>query len=146
MKTCTKCDMSKPLSDFSTYFCPSRKVVTHRGKCRLCTNLRKRERYAQGLYVQCPVRKRELDLKRKYAITPKDYTLMLEEQDSKCFICLTPAKTPISLFVDHNHDTGKVRGLLCHPCNSALGLLKDDPTVLARAVTYLLEKGDYSQL
>ena len=59
------------------------------------------------------------------------------EQDNRCAICGAMPKKP--LFVDHCHVTGKVRGLLCVSCNTALGLLKDSITALEQAIKYLLK-------
>lgn len=56
---------------------------------------------------------------RAYGITPEDYDRMDAEQDGKCAACARPP-LKYRLAVDHNHDTGKVRGLLCVPCNRAL--------------------------
>lgn len=65
---------------------------------------------------------------------------MVERQGGGCAICHRgPSKGTARLYVDHDHDTDKVRGLLCQQCNSALGLLQDDPTIVYNAYTYLLE-------
>lgn len=81
-------------------------------------------------------------LKASYGLTIADYQRLLEDQDYRCKICLiefgeTRKTAPC---VDHCHQTGKVRGLLCTQCNVALGMMKDDPDVLRRAIEYL--KGD----
>jgi len=76
-----------------------------------------------------------------YGLTPEMYSEMLDSQGGKCAICLSevPNKTrPGRLFcVDHDHATGKVRGLLCCACNSWLGVIKDDPQAGARVTSYL---------
>jgi len=85
----------------------------------------------------------ESHYKKEYDITLSDYDRMYEQQDGKCAICGgTETKTPKSgrFCVDHNHSTGKVRGLLCASCNRGIGLLKDDPDIALRAHDYLLEK------
>ena len=65
---------------------------------------------------------------------------MLSAQDSKCKICLTQLDYGRNgLQVDHDHVTGKVRGLLCASCNLALGGFKDDPKLLKAATEYLEE-------
>jgi hypothetical protein len=82
-------------------------------------------------------------LKRNYGMTYKQYQEMLIEQDSKCFLCGGPGflmnkeRHKLALVVDHCHETGKVRGLLCHNCNRALGLFKDNPDVLIKAAEYV---------
>jgi hypothetical protein len=87
-------------------------------------------------------RLRRAQLKCAYALSEADYQALLILQNSVCAICHCPetrthsAKTD-PLVVDHDHTTGKVRGLLCHRCNTALGLMKDDVARLLSAVAYL---------
>lgn len=82
-------------------------------------------------------------LKRNYDMTYQQYQKLLLEQDFKCFLCFGPGfvmdktRHKLNLVVDHCHSTGKVRGLLCHNCNRALGLFKDNPDVLIRAAEYV---------
>ena len=68
---------------------------------------------------------------------------MLEQQDGKCAICKSEDSKGKRFSVDHNHKTGEVRGLLCNPCNVAIGLLKDSPEVIDSAKEYLLKRGNY---
>lgn len=78
---------------------------------------------------------RRYQLMRLYGITPEQYEGMLVKQDARCAICL---RTSLGrLCVDHNHTTGKVRGLLCQACNRALGLMGDSSGNVARAASYL---------
>lgn len=79
---------------------------------------------------------RNRHLIRKYGITLEDQRRMQEAQDHKCKICCEII-TEKNLHVDHCHKTGRIRGLLCRRCNRAIGLLKDDPTVLYSAIGYL---------
>lgn len=73
---------------------------------------------------------------RKYDLSLEDYGLLFVKQRGACAICrITPESKP--LVVDHDHATGAVRGLLCSTCNSAIGLLKDDPEVIVQAALYL---------
>jgi hypothetical protein len=75
---------------------------------------------------------------RMYGIDVEDYERMLFEQDGVCYICKQP---PVkrALDIDHDHVTGKVRGLLCSNHNRALGLLGDDIILLLRSVEYLVK-------
>ena len=80
--------------------------------------------------------------KRLYGITEADYLLMLEEQNNVCKICFQPETAKRNnkvkrLSVDHCHTTGKVRGLLCHKCNTTLGKYDDNPDTFTRFATYL---------
>jgi len=81
-------------------------------------------------------------LMRIYGITYRDYTDLLKGQDYKCKICLGEGFTmavhlKTKLVVDHCHETGRIRGLLCHNCNRGLGLFKDDKDSLKRSILYL---------
>lgn len=81
-------------------------------------------------------------LMRCYGLTLRDYEEMFEKQAGLCAICdrkgFTMAKHhKLTLVVDHCHATGNVRGLLCHNCNRALGLLQDSTESLKRAIGYL---------
>jgi hypothetical protein len=80
---------------------------------------------------------RRSHLKRKYGMTLEEYDAMLEAQGGGCFICSRPPREDISLHVDHDHSTGKVRGILCFCCNNALADFREDPALLAKAAAYL---------
>ena len=79
---------------------------------------------------------------RRYKLTPEAYARMLEAQGGVCAVCHRP-ETQLRvngdvkrLAVDHDHETGKVRGLLCHKCNRALGLLCDNPKIINSLSAY----------
>ena len=77
-------------------------------------------------------------LERSDLVTDDEYAELLERQGGVCAICRQPESVPgRSLAVDHDHATGAVRGLLCGRCNRALGYFRDDPALLAAAITYL---------
>lgn len=87
-------------------------------------------------------RSRKSRLKHIFGITIEEYKNMLEAQDGVCAICKNPEVvhnkhgTLRSLAVDHDHQTGKVRGLLCHRCNTRLGIV-EDTTYMSAATEYL---------
>jgi hypothetical protein len=85
--------------------------------------------------------KREENLKRRYGLSLKDYDNIWAAQAGTCAICGAtsgqPGKPGSLLFVDHDHETREVRGLLCRDCNVGLGYFRDNPTNLARAAIYL---------
>jgi Recombination endonuclease VII len=81
---------------------------------------------------------REYMLKRRYGISQEEYNTMFQSQAYACAVCKKSDLT-YHLHVDHCHTTGKVRGLLCSPCNVYLGCIKDNPEVLKRALSYLGE-------
>lgn len=81
---------------------------------------------------------RRYDLKRGYGMTHEDYDALLYRQNLGCAICgRRPEKR--ALAVDHCHETGRVRGLLCHKCNPGIGIFCDDPALLLKAADYLLK-------
>ena len=132
VKTCTICNRELPLAEF------------HNGKL-----------YKEGKYHYCKRRAREKDrqwklanperwnelvrrghLKHQYGITPENYTQLLLGQGGVCAICSAPPGVK-RLGVDHDHKTGRVRGILCDLCNTAIGQLGDSPQRLYRAAEYL---------
>jgi hypothetical protein len=72
----------------------------------------------------------------KYGITQQEWQAMALAQGYCCAICLTHLQKK-KLAVDHCHQTGKVRGLLCHHCNTALGHLRDNPLIIESALRYI---------
>jgi hypothetical protein len=71
--------------------------------------------------------------KKAYDMTPEEAAELIASQGGKCGICLVR----VAKHVDHDHETGRVRGALCFSCNAALGNLKDSPALLRRAAAYL---------
>lgn len=77
-------------------------------------------------------------MQRDYGITQQEYDVMNTQQRGRCGICgKKPSGRNKRLSVDHCHTSGKVRGLLCHRCNTALGYFYDDPEIVAAAVRYI---------
>ena len=96
-------------------------------------NARERARRAAD-----PTINRKYHLKKLYGITPAQFDALLLSQNGKCAICKTDAPGGKGAWhVDHCHHTGKVRGLLCHDCNTGIGKLKDSPRLLRDAISYL---------
>jgi hypothetical protein len=102
-----------------------------------------RQRHPERVLAARRNTQREVNLRLKFGLTLEDYDALVEEQEGKCAICGTiPVGDDLyrkgkKLAVDHNHDTGKVRGLLCDLCNRALGQFHDDPNLLRRAIDYI---------
>lgn len=135
-KLCPRCDTVKPLEEF-----PPAKRGKH-GRYAYCLPCKreyareKRRRVAPEVR-QGWERKRTL---RRYGITPEDYDRMLEEQGGGCAICGNAAnlwRPGCLLHVDHCHETGVVRGLLCDRCNMGVGYFNDDSVLLRLAAEYL---------
>ena len=85
---------------------------------------------------------RKAHLKRRYGISEDLFQFLVDQQGNKCAICGKPEPTRPVLSVDHNHRTGKVRGLLCSKCNLGLGYFQDNPTTLDKASEYLRTRSD----
>jgi len=117
MKICNSCETEKPLDRFElTGYGYVRNI------CRACRHRKKK-----------PKR-----LSRIYKMSYQDLLKIKEKQDYRCAICNAHEESLTrDLVIDHNHDTDRVRGWLCHNCNRAIGMLKDDSYVLRRAVAYL---------
>lgn len=86
----------------------------------------------------------------KYGLTVQGYDAMYDQQGGQCVICGVPqarvgtgAGRAEVLCVDHDHDTGAIRGLLCGRCNGGLGLFGDDAARLSKAIEYLTERGKH---
>jgi len=168
VKTCTSCFMIKDINDFGfsrpkvrRSKCKSckneynKKYIKNnpekkkkyaknrkeRSKQYRKENKEKRIEYLKQWGRDNPEKKRAQKYRHRYGIDIQDYNKMLKEQGGVCKICKskTPKRKNAKYFaVDHCHTTGKVRGLLCYNCNSALGKLNDNAELLKKALDYLL--------
>jgi hypothetical protein len=80
---------------------------------------------------------------KKYGLTYDQYMVMILKQNNKCSICGELQPLHINggeLNIDHDHKTGKVRGLLCNDCNTGIGMMKDDTVRMKNAIKYLKKK------
>lgn len=75
--------------------------------------------------------------KHKYGLTVEEYNHIVEDQQSRCLICGVQFSDENRIYVDHDHKTGIVRGMLCRNCNTLLGMAKDDINILKNAIEYL---------
>ena len=123
VKTCANCENEKPVEEFHKR---KDRGDGFQSYCKMCAiALRKRKYDSQIRYDQ--------NLRLKYGITLGQYDEMLEEQGGVCLICKTHPEYR-RLDVDHDHDTGEVRGLVCSACNFRIGhvetVLRDFPQIL----------------
>ena len=162
MKKCYKCQIEKSFSEF--YKCKTWKdgydqiCITCTKKAHDNPKVRKQKKKYRLAHVEHynqmsrewkmnnPERfkklGRELHLRKKFGLTPEQYIKMLETQSGKCYLCgrNNPGNKRIKNFdIDHNKRTGQIRKLLCHPCNSAIGLLNEDTILLNKIIVYLKE-------
>ena len=126
--TCKHCGLEKQVSDFVKTKSVKKGFVSI---CKTC----KKNKYKHSDKAKYNAWARQL--KRNYGITPDDYNRMFEEQNGVCAGCKQHNETGTKFCVDHDHKTGKVRGLLCGPCNRALGLIKDNVSTLLNLSLYL---------
>ena len=140
-KTCNACSKTKPLSDFHYSNSGSGK---RKSKCKECqakyfqeyrakNTLRLQEKWRDASKRYHSYDNRRLRTLRKYNLTLDEYNDILESQDNKCLIC----KRKMALVIDHDHETGVVRGLLCNACNLAIGYFEDSTERLESAVKYI---------
>lgn len=119
MKTCTNCKEIKPESDFY------RDRASSDGYMYWCKSCKGTAEYHRNL-------------KRRYDLTIDDFDKLFESQGSVCAICGTDDPGGKGRFhVDHCHETGDIRGLLCHHCNLMLGQARDSTETLMSAIHYL---------
>lgn len=105
----------------------------NREKVRLWDRVRRQRRLENGKQ-QLSNRIKNL---QKYGLTISDYDAMLAGQNGGCALCGRTNRNGKRLHVDHCHETGRVRGLLCSRCNTAIGLLLHDPKILRRAARFV---------
>ena len=149
-KPCKKCGALKPLDMFPKQ---RRGLYGRASQCASCQNEARRKRHAlapgkhaayQREYIRRnPDAHTSRKLKAAYGITLADYNRLLAQQQGKCAICgnaHVPGNTARNgkrLHVDHCHESGRVRGLLCSNCNLGIGNLQHDETILLKAIEYL---------
>lgn len=138
-KTCNGCKNEQPLSEF--YPAPNTRCLYGvGGQCKRCISKKNKERAALRTQEQIE-RKRDymrwLHISRNYGISRDEYVSLLAAQGGACAICRSPdfrGRTPC---VDHDHETGAVRGILCDRCNTGLGYFDDVEAGIAQALDYL---------
>lgn len=138
MKICPNCKVEKHIEDY----------WKGQSSCIDCTKYKQKNRWNS----RTPKKRLEQHLKYKYGVSPEEFLEALESQNGNCAIC--EISLP-DLFIyenrrrgyaiDHNHQTGEFRGILCLSCNTLLGMAKDDPEILKEAILYLEIRGNYSQ-
>jgi len=137
-KICNHCNEEKPLKDF-------KKGNTYKGgyrpQCVVCCNVYNLKSHHEHKHKKeySYADNKNTHLKRLYGISYKEYLVMLDAQGGRCAICATENSGKRAFAVDHCHDTGAVRGLLCGNCNAGIGNLKDSKELLQRAIEYLTE-------
>ncbi len=131
MNYCKKCKIQKNESDFS-----ERKSV-----CTSCY-ISGRRAYLRAWQIRNPILVKYHNIKTKYGLTQEQYQQMIMKANNKCEICQKECK----FCIDHDHKTGKVRGLLCDKCNKGIGYFEDSVKKLNSARQYLMRIGSDEHL
>lgn len=142
LKQCTKCYEPKPLDQYSI----SRQGVrgpVYRTECKPCQATRARQWYDEN-QDRAKENRRRHQLESLYGLSIAQYEELLLAQGGVCAVCGLDEPNShgrtgkkFRLAVDHCHETGRVRGLLCQKCNRAIGLLNDNTDLLRKAIGYL---------
>jgi hypothetical protein len=124
------CNVEKQITEF---YMRDKKTGRRHSACKECDKARVKARHQAN-----PERTRNNDLKRNYGITLQEHQEMYENQGGRCAICKKEGDGKWKkLCVDHNHETGKVRQLLCRRCNMILGQAYDDTSLFSEMILYL---------
>lgn len=91
----------------------------------------------------CRTCRRDYDWQYRYGISPEQYQELWNKQEGRCKICGTKLPEGEYLSIDHDKETGEIRGLLCKNCNLGLGSFKDSPENLRKAAEYIEENNGY---
>lgn len=129
-KYCSCCKQTKTTNSFTKNRARYDGLATY---CKECRHKINKERYQRNIPIH-----RNAALKKNYGITLEDWNKMFEEQHGCCAICGThQSELDRKLSVDHNHDTGEIRSLLCDACNQVIGRVKENIIVLLNMIDYL---------
>lgn len=144
-KVCKTCLEPKPFSEFYL----NQKTHSYAAHCKPCYNARCSERQKKSRkdnpeFWKDYDKQRKMNvpselqngyrIKSKYGLTPEQHKSLIAKQDGHCAICKKKFDT---LCIDHSHETGEVRGLLCGNCNKGIGFLQDNIELLQNAISYL---------
>ena len=132
LKKCSKCKTPKSLIEFHKR---KSSIDGHDHHCKECGNLRHRTKYANDIEYQ--IRMKQRNILNTYKLSIEDLNELYKI--THCQICNTEILN--KKCIDHNHKTGKVRGILCPKCNNLLGMCNDDIKILESAISYLKING-----
>jgi hypothetical protein len=130
-KICTLCGEEKPLTEFYVH---KKGRLGRFAWCKPCASRYNSER---AKTFQRKEYKRWAFKEREYGISKEEYEELSRSQNGLCAVCQKPNIRDHFLCVDHDHETGFIRGLLCHRCNRSVGFAQDDPQTLRRLADYI---------
>jgi hypothetical protein len=136
-RICRECKIEHPIEYYYTHNGARTSEGYRRPVCNACSNKHSIE-WRKNNPDKCKIYTRKSKLKKKYGMSIEDYDIMYAKQNGVCYICnVKHERRPLN--VDHCHDTGKIRKLLCDKCNMALGLINDSIELLDKFKKYLKE-------
>jgi len=137
-KVCASCEIKKSVDKFKFRKDSSDGYRSHCSEClsKTASNKWKEDKKFQQRGKE---RSRKYSLKTKYGLTLEEFNGMCKAVNYSCEICGTHINelSHDTLYVDHCHTTGKIRGLLCNTCNSGISMLQDDETIMLKAIDYI---------
>lgn len=151
MKQCTVCKEEKPISEYFKHCIGSKGQIIYKPACKQCSNEKSRNRYHKLTKEERSKRNRinrekmgkdyfkNWKLEKQYGMSLEEYNFMLSEQNHLCYICDKSFDENTTAHVDHNHETGETRKILCVNCNTAIGLAKEDATIMKKMIKYIEE-------
>lgn len=144
MKNCNSCGKATPLENIAANSAVCKQCKAEYNKEYRRKNKESLAEKKKEYYDNNKEKRQNSWYLREYGISLEDFNEMRENQQNRCAICdIHEIHAPKSiLFVDHCHSSGKVRALLCHHCNSGLGLFKDNALFLNTAILYLEQHTD----
>ena len=159
MKVCARCNIPKETEEFNKngqqkdgkhvycktcvslyaekYYGTHKEKILGRSRNRRLADPEKNKKFHRDYRIKFPDRIRNSRLLKAYGINLETWNALFDSQEKCCAICRTENPGARGWNTDHNHTTGKVRGILCSGCNIGLGLFKDDIKSLLRTVEYL---------
>lgn len=157
-KTCSKCKVEQPVEDFHHRASSKDGLYSYCKRCKSEGDKRYRDAHPEMMRARdqryrsanpdkhrkyqktyrethkpTPAQQKKRWIERTYGLSIEAYIRMVVDQSNACLICQESTR----LFVDHDHVTGEIRGLLCVRCNTGLGMMRDSEGILLAAVTYL---------
>jgi hypothetical protein len=132
-KYCPKCKETKRITAFWRTKTRSDGRQMYCSDCQLVYNREYREKHPEKYQAYSKTSR----LRRKFGIGVKEYEQMLEAQGYICAVCREKCGTYRSLAVDHDHQTGEIRALLCRRCNATLGMVNESRLLLLKLIGYL---------
>lgn len=145
IRICSRCGLIRDMTEFPIQYSATDGRMA---SCKFCENKRQRIWRSKAVasrpdFVAARQLSQDKNKAKRYGLTLEEYRELEKRVTGKCEICLKPPRcrkawrADSRLHIDHDHETGKVRGLLCTDCNRAIGLLGDDADTLLRAADYL---------